>query len=245
MRIFALSDLHLSLTAPYRAGGGGAPRLAKPMSVFGAQWEDFFQRLEANWRAVVTDADAVLLAGDLSWAMTLEEAGNDLAFLSSLPGRKLIVKGNHDFWWSSISRLRAALPPSIVALQHSAQALGGHAICGTRGWLLPEAREFKKGEDDKIYQRELLRLEMALKEAAALRLPIIAMLHFPPLPRPGSASGFCDLLERYQAAACVYGHIHGDKAPAFEGAYRGVRYYNTSADRLAFRPLLIADTETA
>ncbi len=242
MRIFAISDLHLSLTAPYCTADTASPQLAKPMSVFGAGWHDFFQRLCSNWCAQVTAEDAVLLAGDLSWAMTLEEARYDLAFLGSLPGRKWIVKGNHDFWWSSYARLCAALPPSVQALQHGAARLGGWAVCGTRGWLLPGTREFCAAEDEKIYRRELLRLEMALVEAQRLALPIIAMLHFPPLTQDGAASGFSELLERYGVRLCIYGHIHGDKAPAFEGELRGVRYFNTSADRLGLTPLLLTES---
>lgn len=242
MKLFALSDLHLSLSAPYLPGSGVTPCQYKPMDRFGGLWAGFFPRLEANWLRAVGEEDTVLIPGDLSWALTLAEARFDLDYLQALPGRKLICKGNHDYWWQSLLRVREAAGDSLRFLQHSACDLGPWAVCGTRGWLLPGHADFRE-EDDRLLRRELLRLEMALQEAAALDKPIVVMLHYPPLYDPAAGSGFCELISAYpQVTDCVYGHVHGDRAPAFEGEYRGVRYHNVSGDRLGFAPLLLAES---
>jgi len=237
MNIFAISDLHLSLTAAWRPGRPAL--LSKPMDIFGQAWTDYPGPLAERWRRLVRPEDTVLIAGDISWAMTLTEALYDFAYLADLPGRKLIVKGNHDYWWQSLSQVRQALPPSVEPLQHSAARVGGFTVCGTRGWLTPGHRDFQESEDRKIYERELLRLEMALEDGARFSLPIIAMLHYPPLLPEEDQSGFTQLLDCYPVTDCVYGHLHGDKAAAFEGERKGVRYHNCSADRLDLTPLLI------
>ena len=242
MKLYALSDLHLSLTAPYRPGVDANLQLKKPMSMFGQVWRDYFYRLEQNWRAVIGEDDWVLVAGDISWAMTLSEARYDLDYLGSLPGKKIMIKGNHDYWWSSVSQVRAAVSPSITVLQHSAVSTGAYAVCGTRGWLLPQHSEFKEEEDRKLFLREIERFRMALNDAAKLEKPIIAMLHYPPLLKANQDSPFCKLLRKYQVHTCVYGHIHGDMERAFEGEKDGVRYCNSSIDRLDFRPLLIGES---
>ncbi|MBQ3286586.1 MAG: metallophosphoesterase [Firmicutes bacterium] len=242
MKLFALSDLHLSLSAPHLPGGADQPCLYKPMEKFGLLWADYFRRLEDSWREKVAPEDAVLIAGDVSWGLTLDDALFDLDYIEALPGKKILVKGNHDYWWQSLSRVREAAGSSLLFLQHSAFGVGPWAVCGTRGWLLPSHADFKQEEDGRLLHRELLRLEMALEEAAALERPIIVMLHYPPLDDPKQDSPFTELIGRYPAVTdCVYGHIHGDKAPAFEGVYRGVRYQNCSIDRLDFTPRLIAE----
>lgn len=241
MKIFAASDLHLSLTAPYDCRSG-APLTSKPMNIFGGQWDDYIERLAANWRALVGTEDAVLIAGDISWAMTPGEARHDFDFLAGLPGRKIISRGNHDFWWKSVSRLREDLPANIYPLQNDAIELGGYAICATRGWLLPENGDFRECVDRKIYDRELIRFGLALSAAAKFNKPIIAMLHYPPLIDPAHGGGFTELLARYPVPYCVYGHIHGNKAAAFEGEYQGTLFLNTSVDRIGFQPLLITES---
>ena len=241
MKIFALSDLHLSLSEPYRAGDAHQPSLSKPMLKFGALWQDYFQRLERNWYATVSDEDTVLIAGDISWAMTLAQAEYDLAYIDSLPGRKLMVKGNHDYWWESVSRLRSVLPPSIAVLQHEAVVVGNYAVCGTRGWVLPEHSDFRESSDRKIFDRELIRMELALEQAASFGLPVIAMMHYPPLDNADIGGQFCELMGRYAVTDCVYGHIHGDKKGAYEGEYKGIRYHNCSIDRIDFCPRLIVE----
>ena len=241
MKLFALSDLHLSLSAPHLPGGADQPCLYKPMEKFGQLWADYFTRLEDSWLRLVSEEDAVLIAGDISWALTLPEARSDLDYLEALPGTKYLVKGNHDYWWQSLLRVREAAGPSLHFLQHSAEAAGPWTVCGTRGWLLPSHADFQE-EDQRLLNRELLRLEMALDEAAALARPTVVMLHYPPLDDPETGSPFTELMGRYPFITdCVYGHIHGDKAPAFEGEYRGVRYQNCSIDRLDFIPRLIVE----
>ncbi len=241
MNIFAISDLHLSFAAPYDPEDPQSSPLTKPMDLFGLAWRDYPQRLEKQWRELVREEDAVLLPGDLSWAMTLEEAVHDLDFLGRLPGRKIMIKGNHDYWWQSLSKVREALPRTIEVLQHSAVQVGGFAVCGTRGWLSPGHTDYQESQDRKIYQRELLRLEMALEEAARLALPMIVMLHYPPVLRDDGPTGFTELMERYPVRFCLYGHVHGDRAATFTGRREGVTYWNCSCDRLGFRPLSVTE----
>ena len=244
MRIFAISDLHLSLSAPYHPDTEEA-ELYKPMDVFGARWSDYFSRLDKSWRNLVCSEDVVLIAGDISWAMTLDQTQYDFAYLASLPGRKIMIKGNHDYWWSSISRIRAAAPPGLFFLQHSALAVGGLAVCGTRSWLSPSHVDFRENKDRPIYERELLRLRMALEEASSLALPMLVMLHYPPLLDEADESPVASLLESYPVQVCLYGHIHGDQQSAFAGVRKGIRYMNTSMDRLDFNPLQVAEYEEA
>ncbi|MCR4963982.1 MAG: metallophosphoesterase [Firmicutes bacterium] len=237
MKLFAISDLHLSLSAPYREGVPAESY--KPMCIFGQQWQDFYRRLAENWRETVSPEDWVLLPGDLSWAMKLPQARYDFDYLAALPGRKVIIKGNHDFWWTSLTQVQAALPPGIVALQHQAIAAGGYAICGERGWLLPGHSDFQPQRDQRVLDRELLRLQLSLEQAAQLALPIILMLHYPPLDEAAEDRCFWEIICRYPVRFCLYGHIHGDKSPAFQGEYQGVSFINCSADRLGLRPLAI------
>lgn len=221
MALYAISDLHL-------------PAREKPMDVFGAHWENHFERIRGDWLARVCPQDVVLLPGDLTWAMRLEDALEDIARVGELPGRKILVRGNHDYWWSAIGRVRRALPEGMYALQNDAILLEGVLYAGTRGWALPGTGS--EAEDEHIYQRERLRLEMSLKCARALSqdAPLVAMMHYPPMS--DVCVGFSDLLERYGVCACVYGHLHG---AALSGALRGVRggvcYHQVSCDGLGFR----------
>lgn len=236
MNFYAISDLHLSLLAPYEPWRDPVPKLHKPMDIFGRAWRNYYWRLACQWQACVREEDVVLLPGDLSWAMTLAEARHDLAFLGSLPGRKILVRGNHDYWWSSLSQVRAALPANCHALQNDALAIGGYAVCGSRLWLSPQSTEYKEADDAKIYARELLRLELSLAAAAKTGLPILVMTHYPPLFRAGQESEAMRLICRYPVIACVYGHIHGEHSRAYEGYYRGIPVHNYSAERLRMRP---------
>ncbi len=224
MTIYAIGDLHLP--------GGDV----KPMDVFGPHWERHFERICEDWRTRVKAEDVVLLPGDLSWAMRMEDALMDLREIGALPGRKILLKGNHDFWWSSISRLRGALPDGMYALQNDCVQIDETVFCGSRGWALPGQ---ENGEQDvKIYNRELMRLEMALKAArtAAPQGRLIAMMHYPPLLSSGEDTGFTALMERYRASDVVYGHLHGQGIRgAFQGERRGVRYHLTSCDALGFK----------
>lgn len=230
MRIFALGDPHLSLSTN------------KPMDIFGSNWDGHIDRLAEAWQALVRPEDAVLLPGDISWAMTLAEAQADLAFIAALPGIKALLRGNHDYWWSSLSKVRAALPPGMHALQNDSLVLGGVAVVGSRGWVCPGSALFDPGQDQKLYERELIRLELSLKSAPK-GLPKLCMLHYPPFNERRQQSGFTDLIEAHGVERVLYGHLHGKSCKnAFEGLRNGVEYTLCSADHLDFTPKLILET---
>lgn len=221
MAVFAIADLHL-------------PARQKPMDVFGPHWKDHFERISQDWIARVGPRDVVLLPGDISWAMRLEEAAEDLAAIGRLPGLKLLLRGNHDYWWNSIGRVRRALPEGMYAIQNDSLLIDGRLYAGSRGWTLPgpDATE----EDTRIFARERLRLEMSLKHARSrdAGAPLIAMMHFPPLT--DDVPGFSDLLEAYGASDCAYGHLHGAAiCGAVRGLRGGVRYHQVSCDGLDFK----------
>ncbi len=225
MAVFAISDLHL-------------PARQKPMDVFGAHWANHFDKISEDWRARVRNEDIVLLPGDLTWAMHLEEAMEDVRRVGELPGKKLILRGNHDYWWSAIGRVRRALPENMFAIQNDAMLLDGILFAGTRGWTIPGADA--DPDDVRIYNRERMRLEMSMKAARRIdaNAPIVAMLHYPPLME--SAKGFSDILENYGVADCVYGHLHGASiAGAVRGLRGGVRYHQVSCDGLDFKLYLL------
>ena len=236
MKVFSIGDLHLS---------GG---MDKPMDVFGESWRDHAARIFDAWRERVGRDDCVLMPGDFCWAMQLRDALPELQGIAELPGKKALVRGNHDYWWSSPTRMRELVDKSITFIQNDAADMGEFIVCGTRGWSLPGAADFG-ANDEKIYARELIRLEMSL--AAARRLseapdcggkPVIAMLHFPPLLENGAASGFTDIIEAWPVHEVVYGHLHGASCRlAFEGVKNGVRYTLCSADHIGFAPKLIAE----
>ncbi|MEG0145978.1 MAG: metallophosphoesterase [Clostridia bacterium] len=228
MTIFAVSDLHLS--------NGD-----KPMDVFGPQWVKHFEKIADSWRALVKPGDVVLLPGDLSWAMQLEEAIPHLQMVGELPGRKILIKGNHDYWWGAISRVRRALPTGMYAIQNDALALDGALFAGTRGWLLPSADAAQ--DDVRIYERELLRLEMSLVAARKLdrAAPLYCMLHYPPCTASQQDTGFTRLLETYQVNTVVYGHLHDQSLKyAFSGVRAGIAYHCVSCDGLDFSVKQIA-----
>jgi len=233
VRIFAIGDLHLP--------GGDK----KPMDVFGAHWENHFERIEKDWRARVAEEDVVLIPGDISWAMQLEPALEDLRRISLLPGKKLILRGNHDFWWSSLTQLRCSLPENMHAVQNDAYDAGDVVFCGSRGWTLPQAgnTEMSLGQaasqDEKIYRREAMRLEMSLKAAKRMAggRPIFAMMHYPPLLPEYARGGteFTRLMTEYGVVRCVYGHLHGPSVQrGYNGLYNGVQYDLVSCDALGF-----------
>ena len=230
MRFFALGDPHLSLSSN------------KPMDIFGPNWDDHAARLESAWREAVLPDDVVLLPGDISWAMNLNEARADLAFLAALPGTKVLLRGNHDYWWNSISKVRAALPAGMYAIQNDCLSFGGVTVLGTRGWVCPGSALFDPVEDQKLYDRELIRLELSLKSAPS-GAQKLCMLHYPPFNEKRQQSGFTELLEAYGVQCVVYGHLHGKSCKnAFEGTRNGVEYMLCSADHLSFIPKFILET---
>ena len=223
MQIYAIADLHLSLTAE------------KPMDVFGEAWRGHAEKLERNWRDTVGEDDLVLIPGDISWAMQLSAALPDLSFIGNLPGRKILLKGNHDYWWSAIGRVRASLPAGMRALQNDSIVENGVGICGSRGWLCPGSSNFSQ-DDEKIYLRELDRLTLSLQSLPPVETKI-AMLHFPPFSDKDRASGFSERLEAAGVTIAVYGHLHGEaNRYAFEGEKNGITYHCVAADKLDFTP---------
>lgn len=226
MRLYAIGDLHLP--------GGDE----KPMDVFGAHWEGHFERIAQDWRERVAPEDVVLIPGDISWAMQLRDARPDLCAINDLPGRKLIIKGNHDYWWNTLQQVRSALPEGMDALQHSAADLGACVVCGTRGWLFPTRDTPLSQEDEKIFRREVMRLEMALQAGTKLcgERPLVVMMHYPPLYDVERDTPFTALLEKYPVHTVVYGHLHGAGIRVgFTGEHGGVHYQLVSCDSLGFR----------
>ncbi len=228
MRLFAIADPHL----------GSA--VDKAMDIFGPRWERHTERLVAHWSETVADGDVVLVAGDISWALKLDDALPDLRLLDGLPGRKILIKGNHDYWWTSRAKVEAQLPPSIRLLQNDAVDLGhGLGIVGARGWVPPGAPRTSK-EDGKIYLREVERLALSLKAAEGRFHRLVAMLHYPPIYSDLGETAFVPLLRQARVSACVYGHLHGiDPATAVAGVRDGIRYYFVACDAVDFRPVLI------
>jgi len=226
MQIYAIADLHLSLTSE------------KPMDVFGEAWRDHAEKLERNWRERVQVDDLVLIPGDISWAMQLDAALPDLSFIGNLPGKKILLKGNHDYWLSAIGRVRSRLPAGMRAIQNDSIVEDGVGICGTRGWLCPGSNNFD-ADDQKIYLRELDRLTLSLNSLPQVETKI-AMLHFPPFADKDKDSGFTERLEAAGVQIAIYGHLHGDAHRyAFEGERNGVVYHCVAADKLDFAPKLI------
>lgn len=225
MRLFAIGDLHLP-------GGDD-----KPMAVFGAHWEGHFDRVRRAWEESVRSDDIVLIPGDISWAMHLTDAMPDIRAVGALPGRKVILRGNHDYWWCGISHLRETLPKGMYALQNDAIRIDDLVICGSRGWALPEANDT---ENEKIYARELIRLELSLKQGERLGGGMVVMTHYPPLGERAEETPVSRLMEKYGVRHAVYGHLHGASLRgAFNGEKNGIRYDCVSCDGIGFCPKLI------
>ena len=227
MALFTIADLHLSLDVP------------KPMDVFQG-WSDYTARLEKNWNLLVTDKDTVVIPGDISWGIDLDQAKKDLLFLNDLPGQKILIKGNHDFWWPTKNKIEAFFLEngieSIYMIYHDSVLVGKTAVCGTRSWF------FEEGEtDNKVYRRELLRLEMSLQSAQRL-MPeeIIVFLHYPPVFNGYVYHDYLDMMKKYGVKRCYYGHLHGISInSAFNGTYEGIQFKLVSADSLGFCPMYV------
>ncbi|MFH0965163.1 MAG: metallophosphoesterase [Planctomycetota bacterium] len=230
MKLFAIGDLHLSEAEE------------KPMGVFGEEWQDHDRKIVENWRRLVRDEDIVFVVGDISWAMRLEEARADLEIISALPGKKVVLRGNHDYWWGAISKVRQALGEGMWAIQNDCVAFEGIVLAGSRGWMIPH--EESAEEDWTIYRREVERLKLSLeaaKRAGLVGRRLVVGLHYPPMVRREEPTGFTELLESYGAEVCVYGHLHGEAhGDAVVGEVRGVSYRMVSCDAVGFTPALIA-----
>lgn len=232
MAIYAIGDLHFS----------GVPE-TKPMSKFGDNWDNHRTIIARNWQKKITPSDTVILCGDTSWSLELEDAvTKDLNFISTLPGQKVILKGNHDYWWESVTKMEKLLAQKFIFLHNAFVPCGLWAICGTRGWNLPSLSTFNE-HDEAMYKREALRLENSLTKAKEAGFNnIIVALHYPPLYKEEEDTFFTELCEKYQVQKCIYGHVHGVAAQAlniFQGEKNGTTYQLVSCDFLKFAPLLI------
>ena len=234
MKVFALSDLHLSFGSD------------KPMNIFGAHWEDHPVRIREAWERSVSADDVVLVPGDISWAMKLHEAGADLSFVHALPGTKVIVKGNHDYWWTTLSKVRQALPPSIIPLQNTAVRFEEVGIAGSRLWIDPDlSLEDATEEDRKIFHRELGRFSLSLAAMPHDVKVRIIMTHFPPIALDGRVGRAVQAATDFGCHTWVFGHMHLGTLDydGFNRTIGSTRYEFVSADYLEFRPKLIYDTD--
>jgi predicted phosphohydrolase len=230
MKVFAIGDLHL-------AGGTG-----KTMDRFGEHWREHDRKIFDAWKRMVCDEDLVLIVGDTSWALRFEDALPDLERIGQMPGLKLLVKGNHDYWWQSKSKMSRALHPSIKVLQASSTIVNRIAVVATRGWTCPNEAHFDE-QDARIYRRELGRLRTGLGSLRGHEHEfesLIVALHYPPTNAAHEASGFTDLIDEYGATVCVYGHLHGDDTRTALTGLRGkTNYHLVSADAANFAPVQI------
>ena len=223
MKVFAISDLHLSINNP------------KPMDIFGEVWEGYLDKIFEDWKDKVSEEDIVLLCGDFSWAMKLEDTQKDFELLAKLPGKKIIIRGNHDYCWKSISAVRNFIPEGFYAIQNDAIKFGNIVICGTRGWSVAERNQMLSPEDEKIYKREVLRLDLTLSSAEKLKGEgdkIICMTHYPPFNFFHDDCEMTELIKKYNVDAVVYGHLHSVKNPSLVVKKDDIPFYLTSCDEI-------------
>jgi len=230
--LFAIADLHLPLG------------IDKPMNVFGSAWDNYVERLADNWQSVVGENDIVVMPGDFSWATYLEQSVKDFEFLERLNGRKILSKGNHDYWWTTMGKLNAFKEKhgfkSIEFMQNNCLMYNDTAICGTRGWIHPAWDGFDEG-DRKIFDREVIRAELSLKAAGECGDKVF-FTHYPVSSSRLEANAMTELLKRYGVKEIVYGHLHGAAHRyAVTGEHDGVMYRLVSADYVQFMPQLIRD----
>lgn len=247
MNIWALADLHLALSMP-----------EKDMAFFGPVWEGYVEKIEKHWRDIIKDEDIVLIAGDISWAMKLDKAEKDLAWIDSLPGKKVLLKGNHDYWWPSNAKLEKALPPSISFVHNNAFSLGELAVAGTKLWDHPAINynayvTFQDNPRQKAkeppseasviaaFDKELVRFERSLQAMPIKAKLKIAMTHYPPIDEKGQFDKVHALLKQYGVTICIFGHLHNIRQDEFPKlCFDNLPYYLTAADFLNFKPLKLA-----
>jgi len=244
LSLYVIADLHLSLSE----------KTNKPMEVFGQNWANHAERIKKYWSAVVCDDDTVIIPGDISWAMKLEEAYEDLKFIDSLPGTKIIGKGNHDFWWSTAGKIEKFFADNdittIKLLHNNAYKLEDCVICGTRGWFYDEKQQnvINETDFDKIVSREAARLELSIKAAKTLlseeeKLPVLVFLHFPPVWNGLVCRPIVDVLHKYNIQKCYFGHIHGAYFANRTTDFEGISMTLVAADFLKFAPMPIFPDE--
>ncbi|MBO4938310.1 MAG: metallophosphoesterase [Oscillospiraceae bacterium] len=224
MALYAIGDLHLCLGAP------------KPMDIFGGAWVGYMDKLKEGL-SVIGPGDTTVLLGDLSWALDLPSSKADFAWINEIPGRKIILKGNHDYWWSTVAKFDKFCAEhgfeNMFILNNNHFEYDSWAICGTRGWFFEEERSGQ--HDEKVFKRELIRLEASLKSAEDK--PKMVFLHYPPRYKGYECREILDLLEKYEVRRCFYGHLHGGSHKlAMEGQWDGIEFRLTAADYLDFRP---------
>lgn len=234
MAIYALADLHMCLSNP-----------DKSMELFGSSWNGYINKIKDNWEHMVTDEDTVLVSGDISWATYIDKAEEDFRFLSELPGRKLLSRGNHDFWWTTMKKMEDFFEEkqftNLEFVRTNIVEADGCLITGTRGWMI-ETKESLEGTDNrKIYDRERLRIQMCIdklsEEDPEHSKKHILMIHYPPITAKQGFTEFADMMADAGIDICVYGHLHGKAhKKAFEGDYNGTQFVCTSADYLGFAP---------
>ena len=227
MKIFAISDLHLSTSVD------------KPMNIFGESWSGYIDIITEDWKSKVGDDDVVLLSGDLSWAMNLQEVKSDIELVAALPGKKVIIKGNHDYWWNTVSKVRKILPANMYAVQNDCVRISNLLICGSRLW-----QQGLTGEDDiKILKREEVRLKLSLDAMSKMRKSgdkVIVMCHYPPFNAAFDDSAYTELISQFDVDAVVYGHLHGKNCRAERIVdKKGLKYYLTSCDLIDNKLVLI------
>lgn len=225
MALYAISDLHLAFTTD------------KPMDIFGEKWLKHDEKIKQNWIDKITEEDTVLIAGDISWSMRSSESKADLDWINDLPGRKIISKGNHDFWWGGISKLNN-MYENTKFLQNNFYTYEDYAICGTRGWTSPDSDKFTQ-HDRKIYDRELIRLRLSLDMAKnAGYSKFIVMVHYPPTNENYDETEFTKVFKEYGVEKVIYGHLHGPSNFKIKNdTVDGVEYINTSSDFINFDPI--------
>ena len=236
MSLFVMADLHLSSDR------------SKSMEIFGPRWQDYMEKIQKNWNLVVSPEDTVIVPGDISWSLRLEDSLDDFRFLDALNGKKLIGKGNHDFWWSTHSKLRAFWEKNQIStvdiLYNNAHRFENCIVSGTRGWFVEENQQHTVGnvEHAKIVNREAIRLRLSLEEAVKLRgedkdLPIVVFLHFPPVWNDFVCREILDVLHEFEIKTCYFGHIHGAYYAPRTQSFEGIDFTICAADYLNFTPL--------
>ncbi len=224
MKIFAISDLHFDF------------RKEKPMDIFGDNWENHEEKIIQNWKNTVAEDDLVLLPGDISWALRLNYALEDLMKIENLPGMKVIVKGNHDYWWSTLSKLEGLSLKSIKFLRNNFYTFNNAVVCGTRGWDTMEEHDTKV-DNERIFLRELNRLKISLQSAKKVSGKKIIMLHYPPFNNGGLPNEFFSLMKDYKTDICIYGHLHGEEGHknVREGLIDDIMVHCVSSDYTDFK----------
>lgn len=225
--IYGIGDLHFDYSKE------------KPMDIFGQSWIDHEDKIIDNWKKHVKEEDLVLVPGDISWAMRLDEAHHDLIRIHELPGKKAFIKGNHDYWWQSLNKLNSLGLDSIVFIQNTSLSFDNYIISGTRGWYSRDSDNFTQ-DDERIFKRELLRLEMSLSHIKDTDKTRIVMLHYPPFNVDLSPNEFVAVMKDFHVDICLYGHLHSEgHSQIVEGRIEGIDFYCVSSDYINFNPKLI------